>query len=289
MASRQTPSGLTPREIAQQHREKALRKERSRRAVIGGAIIAAVLAIVLIVTYLFKKNNEAAGAADAAKGPAPAYGNQYGGVTLIKGGTLKKAGGIEVDPGTVGPPATAPSTKAPSGALTTKKGEPAHVLVYVDMLCPHCKVFEGMFGDYLHDLAEKGTANVEYRVISILDQAANKNYSTRAGGALMSVADRFPEKFYPALKLLFAQQPSEATGGDNGTIKSVLKSAGVPSEIDSLVDSGAFRYYTKFANALAAHDGVSGTPSVYVEGQRWDPQAESDFKKFVQATIDARK
>ncbi|MCB4207825.1 DsbA family protein [Arthrobacter sp. UM1] len=282
-------TGLTPREVAAKHRQSELRRERSRRAVIGGAIIAVVAAIVIIAALLFKKNNEDSQADVQSKGPAPAYGNQYGGVVLGKGGKLQKAGGFQVDPGTVGPAAKEASSKAPSGSAPTKKGGPGQIIVYVDMLCPHCGEFEKMFGDYLAGLADKGTATVEYRVISILDQSVNQNYSTRAGGAMMSVADKFPDKFVPAMRAMFEQQPNESAGAGNDKIKEILKGAGVPGEIEKMVDNGDFRYYTTFANKLAAHEGVSGTPSIYVEGSKWDPQADSDFQKFVEERLAARK
>ncbi len=285
MASSASSSGPTPREIAAQHREKELRRERSRRAVIGGAIIAAVAGLVLIVALLFKKNNDKTTA--SSQGPAPAYGNQYGGVTAIQGGTLKKAGGVTVNADTVGPAADRQATPAPSGTTTTKKGQPGQAIVYVDMACPHCAAFEGAYGDYLKGLVDEGKLTVEYRVIAILDQPANKNYSTRAGGAMMSVADKYPEKFVPALRAMFEKQPNEAVGSDSAEIKTILHGAGVPNGIDAMVDNGDFRYYTKFTNALAAHEAVFGTPSVFIEGKKWN--AQDDFKKFLEETLAARK
>jgi protein-disulfide isomerase len=282
MSSKESSAGLTPREIAAKHRESELRKERTRRAVIGGAIIAAVAAIVVIVALLFKKNTDST-TTTSSEGPAPAYGNQYGGVTMIKGGTLKKAGGVTVNADSVGSPGASTTI---SGTIKTKKGEPGHGIFYVDMACPHCAAFEGAYGDYIKGLVNDGKLNAEYRVISILDQPANKNYSTRAGGALMSVADKHPEKFYDAMRTMFAQQPNEQVGSDAAAIKKMLSSAGVPSDIESMVDNGDFRPYVKFTNALAAHDSVQGTPSVYIEGVKWD--ANNDFKKFVEDTLAAR-
>lgn len=286
MAGSTSSSGLTPREIAQQHREQELKKERSRRAIIGGVIIAAVIGLIALVASMFKKN--AASTTATSKGPAPATGNQYGGVTLTKDG-LRKVGGVTVDADTVGPAAKEISTNPPSGATTTSKSEPGQVILYLDMACPHCAAFEGTYGEKLKSMVDSNKITIEYRIISILDMTANKNYSTRAGGAMMSVADQYPDKFYVSLFKMFENQPNEAVGATNDQIKKVLKDAGVPSGIDKMVDDGSFRHYTKFTNALAAHEGIGGTPTVFVESERWNATTDTDFIKFVEEKLAARK
>ena len=60
--------------------------------------------------------------------------------------------------------------------------------------------------------------------------------------------------------------------------------------IGSCVDDKTYRPYVKFTTKEAAAIGVSGTPTVFVDGKQWGKgdSAKTPFPDFLQAAIAAK-
>ncbi len=273
------------REKARQMREAQQKREKRNSLLVKGGVVVAVLVIIGVIAAVVITNQRGQ-IADA--GAAPAHGNAFGGYTLTQKG-LADTEAVHVDAANVPEPAaTKGDVIVPAGVAAAPKGKPASIVMYVDMGCPVCKSFEGQYGGYLTQLTSSGDATVEYRVATFLDRVSTTNYSSRAANAVACVANSKPEVFNDYLTQLFAQQPTEGGAGlDNATLTSIAETAGATG-VSSCIDGGEFRPWTKFVNQTFTDYQVGGTPTVYVDGQKWDPNSSGDFQKFAQGIIDAR-
>lgn len=270
------------REKARQLREQQQKKERRTKQLVRWGVVAAVVAIIAVVALIVTSSIRAQ-IPDA--GPAPAYGNQYGGVTVTAGGALVDTEPFTADISTL-PEETAAAGTIPSGVAAAPAGEPAQIVVYVDMLCPFCKRFEEQNGGQLEAWRDSGAANIEYRVVSFLSAASTTNYSARAANAVAAVAETSPESYTDYINLLFERQPAEGGAGLSDEELISLASEAGAGDISTQVNEGTFRPFAQFTDGLARVDNVRGTPSVYVDGQEWP--GTGNFVEFAQPILDAR-
>jgi protein-disulfide isomerase len=278
------------REKARQIREAQQKKDKRNKLLIGWGIVAAVVAIIVIVALVVTsniKNN----APVADEGPTPANGNVHGGVTLLANTEVAKT-----DPATVKladlpsapatPPATAPTPDTEAGA-----GKPVKVVLYVDFICPVCKNFEAQYNETLTKLRNDGKITVEYRPLGFLDSRSTTNYSSRAAAAAACVVNESPEKYSDFFDQLYAKQPAEGSAGlSDAELKKMATDVGAKS-IDQCVDDKTYRPWVKHATQEAAAIGVTGTPTVFVEGKQWGvgDSAQTPFDQYLQAAVDAKK
>ncbi|MEQ3551094.1 thioredoxin domain-containing protein [Pseudonocardia nematodicida] len=154
-------------------------------------------------------------------------------------------------------------------------GAPATIDVYLDFQCPVCKQFEATSGPTVDKLVAGGQARVAYHPIAILDRTSPDRYSTRAGAASgCAAADGvFPQY----AKALYANQPAEGSAGltDQKLAELGTQAGGSPG-FAQCVDDQTYAGWIGAATAQAAKDGISGTPTVLVNGaplQNPTPQA----------------
>jgi protein-disulfide isomerase len=140
--------------------------------------------------------------------------------------------------------AQAPSS-IPAGATAAGDGiaigdGPVTVDAYIDFLCPFCREFEVSSGPTLNAMAAKG-----------------------AGCA----ADQ--GKFLEYTHALFASQPPEGGAGlDDAELIQLGISVGLTDEaFGSCVRAGRYLYWPQQVTDAATTRGVSGTPTVLVNGR----------------------
>lgn len=162
--------------------------------------------------------------------------------------------------------ATAPPNLTTSGGVVLGNASaPVTVTVVEDFGCPHCKVFEEDAGSLLAGYATGTDVKVEYRGIAFLDRAFATNYSSRALNASACVAATSTtevwKKFHDAL---FAEQPAEGSKGlDSGALASRAVAAG--ATVGDCITRGTYLDWVKAqTDATLGHDGVEGTPTVFV-------------------------
>lgn len=277
------------REKARQIREEQLKKDKRNKLLIGWGIVVAVVAILAVVALVVStglKNN----APVADQGPTPANGNVHGGVTLLKGSEVAKS-----EAGTVNiadlpsAPATPPATVKAPGA-DAEAGKPVKVVLYIDFICPVCKNFEAQYNETLTKLRDEGKITVEYRPLGFLDSRSTTNYSSRAANAAACVVNESPEKYSDFVNALFDKQPAEGSAGlSDDDLKKMATEVGAKS-IDSCIDQKTYRPWVKYTTQEAAAIGVSGTPTVIVDGNQWGKgdSAQTEFPAFVDAAIKAK-
>lgn len=265
-------------------REAQLKKDKRSKLLIGWGIVVAVVAILavaaLVVTTSLRENTPI-----ADLGPVPANGNVHGGITLLANTEVAKLEPAKVDAASVGePPQTAPAEVVAPGA-EAEAGKPVKVVLYVDFICPICKDFEVRYNEQLTALRNEGKISVEYRALGFLDNRSSSNYSSRAANAAACVVNESPEKYSEFVDSLFANQPREGGAGlSDDKLKSLAGDIG--ADITTCVDEKTFRPYVKYSTALAENTGITGTPTVFVDGKQW--QGTTDLNAEIQAAIDAK-
>ena len=242
--------------------------------------------MALVVTSNIKNN-----APIADEGPTPANGNIHGGVTLLANSEVAKT-----DPATVklsdvpAAPATPPAEVTAPGA-EAEAGKPVKVVLYIDFICPVCKNFEAQYNETLTKLRNEGKITVEYRPLGFLDSRSTTNYSSRAANAAACVVNESPEKYSDFVnRCSRSSLPKAAPDCSDTELKKMATDVGAKS-IDKCVDDKTYRPWVKHTTQEASAIGVTGTPTVFVEGKQWGKgdSAQTPFDQFLQAAIDAKK
>ncbi|MGR0158821.1 DsbA family protein [Paenarthrobacter nitroguajacolicus] len=273
------------REKARAIREEQLKKERRNKLLVGWGIVVAVVVIIALIAFVVFGNAQN-NAPVADQGPTPANGNVHGGITLLANTEVVKSEPATVNVADVPAPlATKPATVTAPGA-EAEAGKPVKVVAYIDFICPVCKQFETAYGESLTNLRNEGKISVEYRALGFLDRQSTTNYSSRAANAAACVVNSSPEKYAEFFNLLFERQPAEGGAGiSDNDLKKMATEIGA-ANIDSCVDSKQFRPWVKVATQEAAAIGVTGTPTVFIDGKQWD--GKSDLNAEIQTAITAK-
>ncbi len=201
----------------------------------------------------------------------------------------------------------APSTADETGGIPVSDegvgvaGEGDTVLsVYFDLQCPACQTFDSINAEDLKALAAEPGITVLYQPLSFLDETSlGTRYATRAGNALMVVADQAPEQFQDFITQLYVNQPEENTRGiPDSKIAEVAAEAGVPQgvidEFTTVVEgtyqvsdadgnlterTGSWRTYAPFLAAATSHASQVlpqlATPTLLLDGAEIDAEAVS--------------
>ncbi len=147
---------------------------------------------------------------------------------------------------------------------------PTTLTIFEDPQCPVCRDFEDAVGDRLSTAIEAGAVRVEYRIVSFLDGASPNAYSSRAANALMAAQDTAgPEVFAAFHGTLFANQPEEGTEGpdDDQLVAWAVGAGASESDVRPLIEDGAFDQFVVNATDQMSRDGVTGTPTVLIDGE----------------------
>jgi protein-disulfide isomerase len=205
------------------------RAERRRRTLLGG-LVAGVVVLVALVAVLVVQTQRAAPSADAA---VPAN---------VVDGTVIAVGSADA---------------------------PVTVDLYEDFQCPNCRALEAESGSTLAQLVADGTVQARYHGMAFLDTSANHQYSTRAlNAAAVVLATAGPDAFQTFHDLLYANQPAE--GGSGLTDEQLIQYAGQAGASGSTVQADIhdliYGDWVKQATDQASKDGVTGTPTVFVDG-----------------------
>jgi len=191
---------------------------------------------------------------------------------------------------TTGETATPPQGAVDSYALPLgPDSAPVTVEIYEDFLCPFCGQFESISTDMLKQYAEAGDVQVQYRMISILDDASSgTEYSTRAMNAVGVVLDEAgPEVAVRFHDLLFANQPAEGSEGlsDEELVDLAVEAGAEESAVRPGIESLAYEQWVKNATDQASKDGVAGTPTVVVDGEQVEGNSMQDLAENTEQAI----
>ncbi|MEL4505968.1 thioredoxin domain-containing protein [Luteococcus sp. H138] len=244
-ASGSSPAPANRREQLRIRQEAEARKARQMRIVMMGALVLALAIAAIVGTVLFNNNRTKAREVTAQGTPPNA--------------TADKSA-IVVNPG-----------KAKQGAPT--------VSLFFDYQCPACKQLEQSHGPLLESLANKGEINFEYRTMTFMERNPNllNSASTRAaiGAACADKAGAYA-KYHNAV---FANQAQQEVKGSEGYSDELLRST-IPQQVgitgeqlttfQSCYDTRATEDFVKTVDEKASAAGITGTPSLMVNGNKVD-------------------
>lgn len=260
------------REEARQFREATKKKEAARKLWIKILAIVVPIVIIIIVAVVIVTGNKRT--ADATTIVQPSNATEHGVIVGKNDAVVTPAQATSSDTATSSASAdpSASATTAPSStASADAASDVAEIVIYQDYICPACKAFESQMSKDLKDLRDSGKATVEYRFVTFLDdRSSGTNYSSRAANTAACVINQNPDKFYALNTALYEQQPAEgSTGLPNTKLLEIAQSVGVTG-IDDCVKNGTYRGWTANANKVALDIPLTGTPTVLINGEKWD-------------------
>ncbi|MFV0427178.1 MAG: thioredoxin domain-containing protein [Beutenbergiaceae bacterium] len=243
-ANKQRQTKSQRREAAQRAAEELAKKqaatERRNRLIVVGA---SLLVLVLVIAA---------------------------GVTIWRAGqkTLLTDFDGEVPAGSTD---TGAFTFGAEGVAGTENSGATEVEIYLDFMCPGCGQLDRAHREDIRTMISNGDATLVVHPLAFLDRLAmGAEYSTRSVNALATVADQSPEHALDFMDALFDNQPAENTEGlSDEQMAELAVGVGVPQEVaDSFADQ-IFREWAGVAADQAQVDGVTGTPVVMIDGERW--------------------
>lgn len=232
------------REAARKEAERLAAKQKateSRNRLIIIIASALVVALIVVAGFIIFKQSQKTLLSDF-EGAVPAGSTDTGGITF---GESLVAG-------------------------TSNEGAPV-VDLYVDFMCPYCGQFDAINRADIRTMALDGDATVSIHPVSNLDeQSLGTMFSTRSANAFATVASDAPDVALDFLEAMFDNQPAEQTEGlTDDEIAQIAVDAGVPQGVADSMAAGTYTEWVGVATDQAHADGATGTPAVYIDGDRW--------------------
>lgn len=243
------------RERLRQAQAAAAKQQRLTRAVGVGAAVLAVLIIGVVIAVLFQNQGKSATAGSVTPPHATSDGRA-----------------IEVYPG-----------KAKAGAPVVE--------LFFDYQCPACGNLERQAGKYILDAAEQGDYQLIYRPMTFLDTNLRNDSSVRAANAAACYAEVGDYSAYH--QAVFDNQPAqEGAGYTDDLLRNQLPtklgtSGDKLTQFQQCYDTGRFKGFAQQTNTAAARDGVTGTPTIRVNGKDLDLKSVSAPDQFPAAVAKA--
>lgn len=244
-----------PRPDASQKLATIKPKDGPSKGLIGGVIAAVIVVAVVVAVFVTQANKNDSSVTNAA---VPTGGT--------KGGHGLRA---------------YPDVKLTANAPT--------VDIYEDFQCPVCNDLEKSNGEQILADAKSGKIKLVWHLMTFLeDNMKNPPASTIAANGLYCAADAGKAAEYH--KATFAGQRPEQQEAQGDTfktadIKKYGKQAGIKgaalTKFDSCVDKGTYKKYVKATADQAGKDGVTGTPTVKINGKEIK-NSSADYTSLLQ-------
>ena len=146
------------------------------------------------------------------------------------------------------------------------------VIEYASLSCPHCAHFnETVFAPFKARWVDTGKARYTLKeMLTAPEQVA-------AAGFLMARCAGGPAKYFKVVDEVFRSQPR----WESGKIKPVLEEIGKANGVDEtrfaacLQDQAALDALSARARRAFETDGVSSTPTLFINGKKIDPLPQS--------------
>ena len=162
-------------------------------------------------------------------------------------------------------PDRVPAGATPEGDGVVVGPGPARIDAFIDFLCPFCKRFELSSGPTLAGLVADGLASLVYHPMNFLDEASTTHYSTRAAASSGCAADY--GKFLEYAHALFVNQPPEGGPGlTDAELAAIGRGVGLDTAFTACLSEAPYLDWPPYVTARAVAAGVSGTPTVLVNG-----------------------
>lgn len=178
---------------------------------------------------------------------------------------------------------TAPPGANDAGTGIVEGTGPVTIDLYEDYQCPACKQFQEASGAALKQLVSEGKAKVVFHPVAFLNRFSTTEYSTRSSAAAGCAAKG--GKFSEFTDQLFARQPPENSAGlSNDELVDIGAGVGLNrDDFASCVRDGTYRSWTEHVTDEASKAGVTGTPTIKVNGRDVEDRSPDGLRAAVEA------
>lgn len=209
-------------------------------------------------------------------------------LVLVAAGAITAA--VIVGQKSANAPAETPPDLSAEGAVVLGNPEADTVLQLVeDFQCPACGQFEAVMGDTIDQLTERDDLRVEFRGIAFLDRASSTEYSSRALNAAVCTVEDGTDVWKQMHAALFANQPTEGGAGlDDATLVDLAVQAGADEDrVSDCIEDRTYDKWVEQTTEATFDDGVTGTPTVLINGEKVDVSTPEDLEKAVDDAVAA--
>lgn len=198
------------------------------------------------------------------------------------------------------------STEVPAGAGEMGKGFVANpdvelvegaptFEIYEDFQCPACAVAENQLGPSITKMADAGQIKLVYHFKTIIDSNMGTTHSLNTANAALCAADQGGFKQFHAA--VYANEPAqEGQGWTADQLKGFATGAGITGDKltawQQCVDDKQYNAYVQSVDEASAKNGVNGTPSFFLNGNKFELtgiRTVADFEQRIQAANTAKK
>ncbi|MGC4894563.1 DsbA family protein [Micromonospora sp. DT31] len=178
---------------------------------------------------------------------------------------------------------TAPPGANDAGTGIVQGTGPVTIDLYEDYLCPACKQFQQANGETLNQLVTEGRARLVFHPVAFLNRYSSTQYSTRSSAASGCAAQG--GKFREFTDQLFARQPAEGGAGlSDDELVDIGAGVGLNrDEFASCVSDGTYKSWTEHVTEKASKAGVTGTPTIKVNGSELRDRSAQGIRAAVEA------
>lgn len=188
------------------------------------------------------------------------------------------------------------TSSAPSGVVAGyavpagPASAPVKVTVYEDFMCPYCGQFEAASRSTFQKDITAGKVQFQYHVLNFLDRSSTTDYSTRSANALAVVLDAagptVAKKFHD---LLFEHQPAEGSAGlsDSQLVAYAVQAGATESDVRPGIEGTTYKGWVNKVTDRSSKDGVTGTPTVLIDGEKVASQSTTGLVTAIQKAVDA--
>jgi len=170
------------------------------------------------------------------------------------------------------------------GRALCDSNAPVLIDVYSDFQCPACKTFAEQIEQQVVDTyVSTGQAYYIYRHFPFIDDRAPRNESDQAANASMCAGDE--NRFWDYHDILFANWNGENEGAFNDNrLVAFAESLGLDMPaFNNCFDANLHKEEIDTDYSTGRTIGVTGTPSVFVNGQQLTPGFIPSFEEISQA------
>jgi protein-disulfide isomerase len=178
---------------------------------------------------------------------------------------------------------TAPTGSNEAGTGVVIGSGPVTIDIYEDFICPACKQFEQLSAGTIDELVSAGTVRVVYHPVAYLNRFSTTDYSTRSSAASGCAAEG--GRFREYARALFAQQPPEGGAGlSDERLTDIAAETGIDRDgFASCLREGTFTPWAEHVTEEASKAGVSGTPTIVIDGKEVSQPTPEAIRAAVEA------
>jgi protein-disulfide isomerase len=147
--------------------------------------------------------------------------------------------------------------------------------MWIDFQCPICKEYEATNGQMLQQKVKSGDVTLTVHPLTFLDDNLHNGSSKLAANAFACATEEGSEKAMAFALAVYKAQPEEQAGQEawsTDDLISIGNDVGIQGDQwDSCVQNGTYDDWVQQVEASQQDKGVTGTPTVFVDGQQLRP------------------